>query len=281
MTRKKPSPVFEILFASASLVPEEIPVSALSRTLAAVNRLSLGDAEIDDDDDEDEEDENGHPDKKDGSAASIRLISVKRGSAIFQCFAHKADLAISNLRVAGRVVAMPDPDKSSEHSFVLKPVEEMSAIAKSLECHIIVRKPGDKSHAIVTVDPSSYERIAGSLLLSGDTTIRGNIERVGGATGMRCAMRVPFQHRLLYCNVASQEVSRRLGQHLYQEIAATGTARWIQRSWKIYAFTIRDIYQPKQGSLHEAFQALRDAGGKAWDRVADPEAFLAEIGARP
>ena len=32
--------------------------------------------------------------------------------------------------------------------------------------------------------------------------------------------------------------------------------------------------RPKQGTIKEAFEALREAGGKAWDDVADPAELL-------
>jgi hypothetical protein len=139
----------------------------------------------------------------------------------------------------------PDADSVEPFDFVLRPVEEISAIARSLKCVIVVRKPGDRRNTIVEVQESSYERLAGSLLIAGDTTIQGEIKGVGGATGMRCRLRVSFQPKLLFCDVASQEVSRKLGQHLYEEVAAKGTAKWIQRSWRIFSFRITDIYQPR------------------------------------
>lgn len=35
-----------------------------------------------------------------------------------------------------------------------------------------------------------------------------------------------------------------------------------------------DIMQPQPGSLADAFQSLRDAGGSGWDKIDDPQAFL-------
>jgi hypothetical protein len=270
MQRKKPNPVFEVLFAKA--FPEEIPVTVLSRTLSAINQLSLGElVRTSRGEEEESEDDN----------AAIRLISIRRGSAVFQCYASRPDAAIANLRIVGDVIATPNPDSSDRLGYILHPVEELSAIAKSQECAIIVRAPAGKKQTLAVVEPDSYARIAKSFLIEGDTTIRGSIEKVGGATDMRCSLRVPFQHRLLFCGVASAELSRKLGQHLYETVAAVGTAKWIQRSWKIFAFTIKDIYQPKPRSIREAVKALREAGGKSWDKIKDPEAYLAEIGARP
>jgi len=35
--------------------------------------------------------------------------------------------------------------------------------------------------------------------------------------------------------------------------------------------------QEQGGSIVEAMEALREAGGKAWDRIEDPMAYLEEI----
>ena len=37
------------------------------------------------------------------------------------------------------------------------------------------------------------------------------------------------------------------------------------------------ITQPKQGSLTQAFEALRKASGDKWGQIADPEAYLQEV----
>ena len=66
-------------------------------------------------------------------------------------------------------------------------------------------------------------------------------------------------------------------ERIDEEIAAVGLAHWIHRSWKLFSFKIREIYQPEQGSLPEAFRSLREAGGKAWDKIPDPEAYLREV----
>jgi hypothetical protein len=131
--------------------------------------------------------------------------------------------------------------------------------------------------ALFVLDGDAFDRISSRLLLHGDTTVVGEVKRVGGATSRRCLLRVPDRRRILYCNVESDDLVRRLGQHLYEQIAATGTATWIHRSWRIYEFTIKDFTQPKLGDLDEAIEQLRNAGLKAWDQVGDPDAFIREL----
>jgi hypothetical protein len=133
---------------------------------------------------------------------------------------------------------------------------------------------------LARIEPGTYDRITTSLFIEGDTAITGKVERVGGATDIRCGLRVPFQSRMLFCGVAGTDVARKLGDKLYQIVAVRGTARWLKNSWRIVSFTIRDVYQPVSGSLPEAMDSLREAGGKGWDNIDDPEAYLQEVSAQ-
>jgi hypothetical protein len=130
---------------------------------------------------------------------------------------------------------------------------------------------------LFVIGENDFQQLSDRILLSGETTVVGQVKRVGGATKMRCLLRVPGRHRLLYCDVGSSELVRKLGQHLYEEIAATGTAVWIHRSWRIYKFTINGFTQPRIGNPGKAMKELRDAGLKAWDRIPDPNAYIREL----
>jgi hypothetical protein len=156
----------------------------------------------------------------------------------------------------------------------LSPIESLSLVARSMGCQVEVALVGGSS--MFSVGSDDFKRISSNLLLRGETTVVGTIERVGGATGMRCLMRVPGRRRLLYCVVKTRQLVRRLGQHLYEQIAATGNAVWIHRSWRIYKFTIRDFTQPKLGDPKKALEELRTAGLSAWDQISDPQAFIRE-----
>ena len=262
---KQPDPVFELVFKGKGIYPEEIPLGTLTQAFSAIRRLAAGGESAE------EEEEDGTADN-----GSIRLVKVKRGSAVFQFFGPSAAAHLLHLRGAGTVLEAPED--LGDNDYVLRPIEQFSAAAKHLNCSVVVKEAGADGPTLATIEPGSYERIAGRLFLEGETSLTGQVERVGGATATRCALRqVSFQSRLLFCKVASEEVARRLGNYLYQEVAATGTARWLRNSWKVVGFTINSVYQPHPGSLAEAFQALRDAGGRGWDGVDDPKALLEEV----
>jgi hypothetical protein len=268
MALKRPPPIFEILFDGPGLYPEKIPVATLASTLSAVQRLAEGEPVLD----EEEGQENSEAVEDD---RSLRLLDIKRGSAVFRMSAPSGQEAVNRIRAVGRFLTKPD--EVGENDYILNPIERLSATARALKCKIVLREPGRAGDILASIEPDTYAVISKSLLIQGDTSFVGRIQRVGGATEMKCALRVDFQHRLMFCKVSSQEISREMGKHLYEEVVVHGSALWLRTSWRIFAFTVTSISQPKQGSLAQAFEELRKAGGDKWGQIADPEAYLQEV----
>jgi hypothetical protein len=265
MKPKKPSPTFEAVFTGSGVYPEKIPLNKVSEALSAIQRLAAG--IVLGDEDEDDEAADG----------SVMLLDVTRGSsAVFRFVGPTPENALLRLREVGKV--LDDPEKiGSENEYVLRPVKDLSAIAKSLDCTVVFREVGNGRHVLATIDASSYPRIAQSLLISGATTITGKVQRVGGATAMRCALRVPFQSHLLYCKVESEKVARKLGDCLYQHVTAHGLARWIKNTMRLFSFTIQEVTQRKAGTIADHLKSLWDAGLKDWEKLEDPDHYLEEI----
>jgi hypothetical protein len=265
--KNKSAPTFAVRFVAPGLTPEKVPLRAVSDALAAVQDLASGRDPF----------ETAHvPAEK-----SIGLIDVRRGSAEYCCVSRAPQEAIDNLRRVGVLLA-PDEQAAAEDDgdslvAALRPIESLSEVARSVGCRLEVVLMNKEQPPLLVIGGDDFQRIAGRLMMRGDTTVIGTVERVGGATGMRCLMRVPGRHRILYCDVESRPLVRRLGEHLYEQIAAIGTAMWIHRAWRIYKFTIRDFTQPQLGDANDAIKRLRGAGLSAWDKVDDPEAFLQEL----
>jgi hypothetical protein len=268
MALKKPLPVFEVHFEGEKIYPEEIPLRTMSDALSAIQRLVTG-AESAEEEAEDETTDD-----------SLRLLEVKRGSAVYKVGGPPVSAAKRNLRTLGRALANPE-DLDAEYDYILSPIERLSAVARRLECTITLREPGTKSvpgAILAKIEQLSYEAISKSLLVQGETSFTGEVVRVGGATALRCGLRVPFQTRLLICKVKDAKVARIIGQHLYRDVDVTGVAQWLKNSWRVFSFTIHEVReQPVQGSIVEAMEALREAGGKAWDLVDDPRGYLEGI----
>jgi len=266
MTKKNSAtPTFEVRLIAPGLLPEQIPLRTVSDTLSAVQDIASGRDPF--------EKRRVAPEK------SIGLIDVRPGSVVYCCLSRSPDEALGNLERVGTILADPERDLSNGDGLVtaLRPIQLLNDVATAIGCRIEVTTKGRRRHPLFVVEEGVFARIAANLFVTGETTIVGKIERVGGATSLRCLLRVSGRIRGLYCDVKGTDLARRLGKHLYEEIAATGTARWIHRSWKIYDFAISDFTQPRLGDPDEAIRELREAGLSAWDEIHDPEEYMRQL----
>ena len=271
MRPKKPHPLFEVRFEGSGIFPEKIPLRSLVTALSAIQRLAAGTAPFDE--------EEGEGDKEGEPEESLRLLDVKRGSAVFQISAPATSdprPALQRLRVVGEFLENGEDDVENI-DYALSPIKDLSTTARSLDCTIALREAGPNKRVLARFQPTSYESISTLLLVEGDTSFVGTVQRVGGATGVKCGLRVGFQHRMLICRVPEREVARTIGKRLYEDVVVHGTANWLKRSWRMVSFTIKSVTQPTQGSILDAFEELRQAGGKSWDAINDPAAYLKEV----
>ena len=267
MPNESDSATLEIRFDAAGLEPEKIPPRILYDALSAIQDLaSARDSWIT---------PRVAPEK------SIGLIGVRRGSAIYECVSRDPSGAMKNLLKVSALLAatvIPEGQEGTDELIaILRPIKVLSDVAKQVGCRLEISLGNRlKMEPVFTVQSDAYEQLSKSLFLTGETTVIGHVERVGGATEMKCLLRVPGRRRLLYCNLGNKQLARRLGEHLYQKIVAQGQATWLHRTWRIVQFRINDFSQPSLGDADEAISDLRNAGLNAWDKIADPESFVRE-----
>jgi hypothetical protein len=257
-TLRGPAANLEVLFQGKDIAPEKLPLRLISDTLSAVQRLASG---------LDADEVSQVPDED-----AIGLIGVKRGSAIYQCFAHNPRAAIRNIRLAGELIQRPKETPDVPFEYVINPVHVISRTAAALNCTILVRATNQAKEVLAGFDKNAYDLLARHHLATGSTSITGVVIRAGGATTEKCAFRIAGRRRLMYCTVATRELARRLGRHLYETVLATGTAQWVRRNWKMVSFEVTDVTVTKRAAkLSDAMKALYEAGGSAWDSVQNPE----------
>lgn len=262
MRKKKPLAEFEVYFDGTAVFPEDISVRVLSDTLSAVQRLAAGSSE-------------GHENEQ----PTIRLLEVKRGSATFRCVTSAPSLVVKNLRSIGRMIARSRVDEES--AFLLDPVEHLSRVGRSLNCAIVLRDASGENGVIARIAPDTFEKISDASLVSGDTTTTAYVVRVGGATATRCALRVPDQHRLVFCRIESKSVAQELARFLYKDVIVAGRGTWFRRSLRLHTCNVSQVRGMPAGSISDSVSALREAGGSAWDEIRDPDKFLSEVSGEP
>jgi hypothetical protein len=257
-------PTFEVRLVGPDLAPERMPLRAVNDVLSAVQDLASG---------RDPFEVRHVPPEK-----GISLAQIRKGSAVYACVAHSPSEARINLSCFGKLLASRNGETVDDDRLIaaLRPLQLLSDVAKLIDGQVQVALKRAATPLFVVMK-DAYQSISDRLLLKGETTVVGRVERVGGATGMRCLLRVPGRSRGLYCAVIGRKLAQQLGQHLYEDIAATGTAIWIHRTWRIYHFTIRDFSQPRLGNARDALDAFRNAGLNAWDQIENPESFIQEM----
>jgi hypothetical protein len=257
----KPAPAFELVFTGGDVAPEKLPLHIVTRSIQAAQTLALArDPELPPSADED----------------SIRLMRILRGSARFLCVSVHPGEIQENLRSVGQMLEDPAADNGQRASLALKPIEKLSRVAKSLDCRILFRD-SERKTVFAKIEATSYDRLAKEFLTEGDTQIVGKIERVGGATERRCAIRIPGRRQLFFCDVANDSLTRRLGRHLYEDVIVTGRAMWVHSTWSLFQFLVTDVSQTKAWDPSKAIAAIREASGNAWDDVDDPAVLIREM----
>lgn len=239
------------------LAPSHVPVAVLSRLLQAIG--SLGG-------------ESAKPSESPDDVGAFQLVQVKNGSALY-ALSSGSERAIERLRVVGKI--LEGAELPTDIEGYLRPIEEISHVAHSLRC-VVELCPSDCG-VIARIEPDSYPKLAKRVFVQGDATLFGRIERVGGVTRTKCSLRIAGRAELLYCRVESKELARSLGQHLYQQATVQGIATWVRTNWSLHEFLIQAATPFRPRPLLEAMRALHDAGGSAWDRIDDVDAFVQDI----
>lgn len=264
----KPSADFTVRLVGPGVKPSAVPFRQLSKTLDAVQRLM----------DVTGEEEQTNADE--AYAVSLQLIGVKSGSAQYRFSSTNPDYTRSVLAQLQEAI-----DRPNDHVWAERPlgvVNALSEVCRAVgpECHIeIFDAAKQKTHGVLAkIYPETYSKVSQAVFISGSTSVLGKLLRVGGATEMHCHLRVPSQMaKIVVCHVASEELVRDLGPHIYKNIIVHGDAVWWRSDWRIKSINVKAFDVPHVGSIREAFSRIYDAGGYGWDEIDDPAAEIAEM----
>jgi hypothetical protein len=271
-------PDFVVRLVGSGVKPWTVPLRALSKLMDAIQRL------VEQSEEEDREVIPAEPQNQEeelipalGSNV-LKLVQIRSSSAGYALATPYRESALNILSSTGR--AIEDPSNSEWSAPTISSLKDVSEIAKSLGVKIEIRKPkkGSKlGDVIAKITPTTYTEVANAAFVRGQTTVFGTIERIGGAQDARCAVRVSEQSKLVYCDLASDELAKRLAPYLYQAVSLHGEATWLRTNWRLTNFEIRSFDPPKTGSFKDALADIWRAGGKAWDKVEDPDRFIAKL----
>jgi len=264
-SKGKSTPDFEIRLVGPDVKPWRVPMRALTRALNAVQRLM-----------EPTMDEPSEGEQERRGEAALHLVRVTSGSAKYAVSADDPVRTIKTLTDAG--TALKYPNAQEWDLDLLSPLETLSDVARSLTCSIEFKECGKDGVVFATFDSGSYASLAATAFVVGESSVYGYLERVGGATEQRCGLRLPNQpSRMIYCTVETEDLVRKLGTHIYENVQVSGTVTWLRKAWRVKTVHVKDFEPSKTGSILETLDRIYEAGGKVWDDVDDPDRLIAEM----
>lgn len=259
---------FVIRIVGAGINPRAVPMRALTRVLNAVQRL------IEHTEEEPIEREEGIGEEP-VLKAPLHLIKISKGSAVYSVVCDSED-ALQTIAETGRYLR--DPIHSDWYPEILSPIEDLSAVAKALNCEIEFGRPGEKGEILAKITSYSYYTMSEMAFVTSESTLSGYLERVGGAIKMHCGLRLPDQQsKMVICPVATEDLIRELGHHVYENVRVSGAVTWFRRNWRVKSIFVKSFEPSKEGSILQALEHIYEVGGKDWDKVEDVDGAISEM----
>jgi hypothetical protein len=207
------------------------------------------------------------------SQSPIQLLDVISRSAAYPVAAFDGTSALKILRDMGG--NLENPAEADWDSVSLSSIEEISAAAKAIGCVVEIQDDYKHGRVIAKITPESYAEISEGAFVTGESSIYGYLERVGGATRPHCGLRIAEQPaKMVICHVATEDLVRKLGPYVYTNVRVSGEVTWLKRNWHVKTINVQAFEPVKTGSIRDTLNAIYEAGGKAWDDVDDPEAAI-------
>lgn len=131
---------------------------------------------------------------------------------------------------------------------------------------------GSSDTAILDLPPEFV--VAAPEYISGETTIYGRVERVGG---VQPKVRIRTTTGDVIFGDVTESLCRTLATHLYTTVALRGQATWDIRDWTIADFKVLEVLPYEPSTFSEALKELHAATGGAFDHIEDVDAFALAI----
>jgi len=115
--------------------------------------------------------------------------------------------------------------------------------------------------------------IPASITMQGETTLYGEIIRVGGSEP-KVAIKT-LSGKTLYCD-AKKAIVRQAGQRLYEVVGIRGNAEWRMNDMEIQSFQIIEFTDYQDSPITATFSHLKQSIGDAFAHIDDPVSYFTE-----
>lgn len=197
--------LFEIRFAGGGILPENVRAGEMAEILNSIEDMVSAMVAKD------------HPTltKED---LVVGLVNIKRGSVHLQFSSKIPEVALPAFVQVSKTIKTKKFDALPKTA--LKSLQTFSSFVHKKNCDAEFITRNGKTKVLATFTPDIQILSAGSL--SGETTIYGQVIRVGGREPK--AMIETVDGLTVYCDMESEDLARELGERLYTWVSLKGRA---------------------------------------------------------
>lgn len=188
----------------------------------------------------------------------ISLVDIKSQSAgyVFNPSIKDALLAFSALTLAINTNNYIDiPDKAIES---LKPIKTFTK-NRNCKAEFFI---GDER--LTEITPNTIIEVPKTAYLRGESTIYGEVIRVGG---MESKVVIKIDESKTLNLSISHDLAKEIAKKLYSVVGLVGDVKWSRFTHEILDFTPTHIIPYSGGSIVESFSILKNEIGQYWDKI--------------
>lgn len=254
--------VIEVTINGENALPDNIRVKDLAEIMLSVESMILAVIEQD------------HPEIA-REQIVVGLTNIRRGSTGLQFSVTPSNLALpAYVKVANSIHS---GDYKPVPVTIIKPAKVIQDLAIKRGYQVDLGTLNGKREVIATIAADTV--IEPTQLVSGATTIYGELIRVGGTTP-KVFLRLP-DGRGLNCafigkKKVQRNVARELAPRIYSWVGLQGVAKWSAQDYILKEFSIESITEYQDVSIVSAMSELSKLVGRFFNPIDDVDRFVAE-----
>ncbi len=210
-----------------------------------------------------------HPELK-KEAIVVGLKSIREGSIGLEFSPNLLELTLPATRLITK--SIKENDFGTLPGNAIYSLKKLSAFTRRYQCNAEFFAQNGKLEPLAVLTPET--KIPDIYPLSGETTIYGEITRVGGAEPK--IQFKTFDDQVIYCST-NRIIAKKAGARLYTKVGLCGLAEWNSETFQIENFHVIDITNYEAVPLLDAFNELAQLIGDSFDNIKDVDSFVSEI----
>lgn len=249
--------LLEIRFSGGGILPENIRAGELAEILSSIEDMLTALVTKE------------HP-KLTKDDLLLGLVNIEGGSVHLQFSSQLPE--ITHPAFVKVTKSIKNRDFATLPPATIKSINNISSFVRKKNCEAEFISKNGKAKVLATITPDV--NISPPGFLKGDTTLYGQIIRVGGRNPK--AMIETAEGVTVYCDMENEELARELGERLYMWVNVKGKATWDSLSLHLEDFRINEV-EDFGGSAVQAFEELTQIAGNYFKDIENVEGYVAHL----